>query len=83
LQVLIEDQERLADRIHDRLGERASIIDVHERLTIGRGQCVCRDWALQQGLRSYVYSPKKRPVTNVSPNFRPNSVASRLRPERA
>ena len=47
LQVLIEDQERRADRIHDRLCERASIIDVHERLAIGRGQCVCRDWALE------------------------------------
>jgi hypothetical protein len=31
-QVLIEDQERIADRIHDRLGERVRFIEVYERL---------------------------------------------------
>ena len=62
-QVLIEDQEGLADRIHDRLGERAPIVDIHEWLTVGRGQCVCQEWALQQVLRFHVYSPKKAPQT--------------------
>ena len=30
-QVLIEDKQRIADRIHDRLGERARIIEVSDR----------------------------------------------------
>ena len=34
-QVLVEDQEGLADRIHDGLGESAPVIDVDERLTTG------------------------------------------------
>ncbi len=34
-QVLIEDQERIADRIHDRLGERTHIIEVYEQLAVG------------------------------------------------
>jgi hypothetical protein len=29
-QVLIEDQQRIADRIHDRLGERVPSIEVYE-----------------------------------------------------
>jgi hypothetical protein len=34
-QVLIEDQERIADRIDDRLGERTPSIEVYEQLAVG------------------------------------------------
>jgi hypothetical protein len=37
-QVLIENQERITDRIHDRLGERVRIIDVCERQAVTRRQ---------------------------------------------
>ena len=33
-QVLIENQERIADRIYDRLRERVRLIEVYERLTV-------------------------------------------------
>jgi hypothetical protein len=33
-QSLIENQERIADRIHDRLRERVRIIEVYERLAV-------------------------------------------------
>jgi hypothetical protein len=45
-QVLIEDQEGFADRIHDRLGEQAPIIKVYEQRAVGQGQRVCRPGAL-------------------------------------
>ena len=34
-QVLIEDKQRIADRIHNRLGERARVIEVPDRLAVG------------------------------------------------
>ena len=38
-QVLIENQERIADRIHDRLGERVPGIGIHERPAARPRQC--------------------------------------------
>jgi hypothetical protein len=38
-QVLIENQERIADRIHDRLGERVPSIGIHERPAVRPRQC--------------------------------------------
>ena len=45
-QVLIENQEWIADRIHDGLGERARIVEVYEQRAIGQGRCVCPSRAL-------------------------------------
>jgi hypothetical protein len=41
-QILIENQEGIADRIHDGLGERARIVEVYEQRAIGQGQRVSR-----------------------------------------
>jgi hypothetical protein len=38
-QVPIENQERIADRIYDRLREQVRFIEVHERLVVGPRQC--------------------------------------------
>jgi hypothetical protein len=38
--VLIEDEKRIPDRIHDLLSKRVRIINVDERLPVGRGQGV-------------------------------------------
>ena len=42
-QVPVEDQQRLADRVHDGLGQHAPIIDVQERLAIGPSRYVRRE----------------------------------------
>jgi hypothetical protein len=41
-QVLVENQQWIADRIHDGLGERAGIVEVYEQRAIGQGQRVSR-----------------------------------------
>ena len=41
-QVLIEDKQRIADRIHNRLGERARIVEVSDWLAIGERPHICR-----------------------------------------
>ena len=45
-QILIENQEGFADRIHDRLGEQAPVIEVYEQRATGQGHHVCRPGAL-------------------------------------
>jgi hypothetical protein len=60
-QVLIENQEGIADRIHDGLGERARIVEVYEQWASGQGQRVCRPGALSMVQRFHIYSHQKRP----------------------
>ena len=61
-QILVENQEGIADRIHDRLGERAGIVEVYEQWATGQGQRVCRPGALSIVQRFHVYSHQKRPT---------------------
>ncbi len=65
-QVLIENQEGFADRIHDRLGEQAPIIEIYEQRDIGQGQRVCRPGVLsivqRRHVYPHVYPHEKRPT---------------------
>src|SRR4029077_1504543 len=54
--------ERIADRIHDGLGERACIVQVYEQRAIGPRQRVCRSGALSIVQVFHVYPHEKRPT---------------------
>jgi hypothetical protein len=61
-QVLIENQERIADRIYDRLRERVRLIEVYERLTVRPRQRGSWQGARSIVRRFHVYPPKSSPL---------------------
>jgi hypothetical protein len=83
-QLLIEDQEGIADRIHDRLGERARIIEIYKQVAVGPRQRVCRWGALSRVRSFHVYSTLRIPARSASkklPNLTPASVGYQRLPE--
>ena len=53
-QILIEDEKRNMNRVHNPLGERVHIIDIDDQLPIGRGQGVRRRSALSIDQRFHI-----------------------------
>ena len=54
-QVLIENKQGIADRIHDRLGQRARVIEIPDRLGVGERPDGCRWETLSMVRRFHDY----------------------------
>ena len=70
-QVLIENQERIADRIHDRLRERVRFIEVYERLVVRPRQRGSWSGARSIVRRFHICPPKLSSCISKLTNFRP------------
>ncbi len=79
-QILIEDQERIADRIHDGLGEQTPLIKVYEQRDVGQGQRVCRSGSLSIVQRFHVYPYEKSTLTKSDQRLARDERRLRLSP---